>query len=110
MPRDARLLVALEPRSNTMRLGVHAETLGGSLELADAVFLSLPEGLGWSLEGLAGELGARLHTSSEVGALVASVTGSAHPGDWVVVMSNGGFGGIHEALLASLREKWHGGT
>ncbi len=110
MPRDARLLVALEPRSNTMRLGVHAKSLGGSLQLADAVFLSLPDGLGWSWEDLDGELGARLHRSSEVGALVAAMTASARPGDWVVVMSNGGFDGIHETLLTSLREKWHGGA
>jgi UDP-N-acetylmuramate: L-alanyl-gamma-D-glutamyl-meso-diaminopimelate ligase len=110
MPRDSRLLVALEPRSNTMRLGVHAETLGGSLEVANEVFLFLPEGLGWSSEGLYAHLGARLHTSSGIGELVASVTASAHPGDWVVIMSNGGFGGIHETLLTRLREKWHGGT
>jgi UDP-N-acetylmuramate: L-alanyl-gamma-D-glutamyl-meso-diaminopimelate ligase len=93
-----------------MRLGVHAETLGGSLELADEVFLFLPEGLGWSPEGLGVQLGARLHTSSGIGALVASLTASALPGDWVVIMSNGGFGGIHETLLTHLREKWHGGT
>ncbi len=110
MPRDRRLLVALEPRSNTMRLGVHAETLGGSLELADEVFLFQPEGLGWSPEGLGVQLGARLHTSSAIGELVTSLTNSAHPGDWVVIMSNGGFGGIHETLLTRLREKWHGGT
>jgi len=110
MPRDARLLVALEPRSNTMRLGVHSETLGGSLELADEVFLFLPERLGWSPEGLSVQLGTRLHTSAGIGELVASLTASAHPGDWVVIMSNGGFGGIHETLLTRLREKWHGGT
>jgi UDP-N-acetylmuramate: L-alanyl-gamma-D-glutamyl-meso-diaminopimelate ligase len=110
MPHGSRLLVALEPRSNTMRLGVHAETLGGSLELADEVFLFLPEGLGWSPAGLGTQLEARLHTSCGIGELVASVTASAHPGDWVVIMSNGGFGGIHETLLTRLREKWHGGT
>jgi UDP-N-acetylmuramate: L-alanyl-gamma-D-glutamyl-meso-diaminopimelate ligase len=110
MPQEGRLLVALEPRSNTMRMGVHAETLGASLDLADQVFLFLPEGLGWSPEGLGGQLGDRLHSVTAIEALVASVTASARPGDWLVIMSNGGFGGIHETLLARLREKWHGGT
>jgi UDP-N-acetylmuramate: L-alanyl-gamma-D-glutamyl-meso-diaminopimelate ligase len=108
LPSDRRLLVVLEPRSNTMRMGIHSESLGGALNLADQVFLFVPETLPWSTELLAKQLGHRLITGAEISDLVKAVTASAHPGDSVVIMSNGGFGGIHESLLASLGEKWHG--
>lgn len=108
LPVGRRLLVVLEPRSNTMRMGVHAESLGDALALADQVFLFVPEALRWSPASVAGQIGDRLTTGAAIPELVAAVTASARPGDSVVVMSNGGFGGIHESLLASLREKWHG--
>jgi UDP-N-acetylmuramate: L-alanyl-gamma-D-glutamyl-meso-diaminopimelate ligase len=104
MPPDGRLLVALEPRSNTMRMGVHAETLGGSLERADLVFLFLPEDLRWSPDEISEQLGPRLHLSSAIGELTEALARAARPGDWVVIMSNGAFGGIHETLLTRLRE------
>lgn len=104
MPAGGRLLVALEPRSNTMRMGVHAETLGGSLEHADRVFLFLPEDLGWSPEATRERLGPRLHLSSALGELTEALLRTARPGDWVVIMSNGAFGGLHETLLTRLRE------
>ncbi len=108
LPAGRRLLVVLEPRSNTMRMGVHAESLGGALALADQVFLFVPDALRWSPASVAGQIGDRLTTGAAIPGLVAAVTASARPGDSVVVMSNGGFGGIHESLLTSLREKWHG--
>ncbi|AHE99321.1 UDP-N-acetylmuramate:L-alanyl-gamma-D-glutamyl-meso-diaminopimelate ligase [Thioalkalivibrio paradoxus] len=104
-----RLLVALEPRSNTMRMGVHADTLGASLAQADGVYLLWPETLDWSPRRLRGELGERLVIGARVPELVAAVAAGARPGDSVVVMSNGGFGGFHDALLQQLREKWDGG-
>jgi len=109
MPPQGRLLVALEPRSNTMRMGVHAETLGGSLERADHVFLFLPEDLRWSPDGIRERLGPRLHLSSAIGELTDALVRAARPGDWVVIMSNGAFGGIHETLLTRLREIRDGG-
>ncbi len=108
LPVGRRLLVVLEPRSNTMRMGVHAESLGSALARADEVFLLVPDALGWSPTSVAGQIGDRLTTGAEIRELVAAVTASARPGDSVVIMSNGGFGGIHESLLASLGEKWHG--
>ncbi len=108
MPASGRLLVALEPRSNTMRMGVHAETLGGSLEHADRVFLFLQEDLGWSPQAIRERLGSRLHLSSAIGELTEALVLAARPGDWVVIMSNGAFGGIHESLLTRLRETWDG--
>jgi UDP-N-acetylmuramate: L-alanyl-gamma-D-glutamyl-meso-diaminopimelate ligase len=108
LPGERRLLVVLEPRSNTMRMGVHAESLAGALALADQVFLFVPDALRWSPASLAAQLGDRLTTGAEIPGLVAAVTESARPGDSVVIMSNGGFGGIHASLLARLGEKWHG--
>jgi UDP-N-acetylmuramate: L-alanyl-gamma-D-glutamyl-meso-diaminopimelate ligase len=108
LPGGRRLLVVLEPRSNTMRMGVHAESLGGALALADEVFLFVPDTLRWSPASIAAQLGDRLTADAEIPGLVAAITASARPGDSVVIMSNGGFGGIHESLLASLGEKWHG--
>jgi UDP-N-acetylmuramate: L-alanyl-gamma-D-glutamyl-meso-diaminopimelate ligase len=108
LPDGRRLLVVLEPRSNTMRMGVHAESLGGALAWADQVFLFVPDALGWSPASIAAQLGDRLTADAEIPGLVAAVTASARPGDSIVIMSNGGFGGIHESLLESLREKWHG--
>ncbi len=107
MPEASRLLVLLELRSNTMRMGVHAETLGGSLDTADRVFLFRPDALGWSPDALSRTLGPRLHMASGIDELAAATADNARPGDWVVIMSNGGFGGIHHALLARLRERWH---
>lgn len=108
IPAGGRLLVALEPRSNTMRMGVHADTLGGALEQADAVFLFLPEDLRWSPEALRTRLGSRLQLATAMGELVGALADAAQPGDWVVIMSNGAFGGIHEILLTRLRENMDG--
>jgi len=107
IPPPGRLWAAVEPRSNTMRMGVHADTLGDALAAADGVFLLQPAGLDWSLDRLIRDLGARLQRAPAVATLVDALTETAQPGDWVVVMSNGAFDGIHEALLTRLREKWH---
>lgn len=108
MPPEGRLLVALEPRSNTMRMGVHAETLAAPLARADLVYLLLPGDLGWSAAAIRNRLGERLYASSAVEDLVTALVRGARPGDWVVIMSNGAFGGIHELLLKTLRETWDG--
>lgn len=109
MPKEGRLLVALEPRSNTMRMGVHADTLGGALEHADRVFLFLPEELRWSPAAVRERLGPRLCLSAAIGELAEAMVAAARPGDWLVIMSNGAFGGIHETLLTRLRETRDGG-
>ncbi|MBS0364505.1 MAG: UDP-N-acetylmuramate:L-alanyl-gamma-D-glutamyl-meso-diaminopimelate ligase [Proteobacteria bacterium] len=99
----ARILVALEPRSNTMRMGVHSDTLAPSLQLADQVWLYTPPDLGWDAGGVLAGLGARGHASTDVAALARELARAARPGDHVVVMSNGGFAGLHERLLGELR-------
>ena len=100
----ARILAVLEPRSNTMRLGVHRDTLGPSLAAADLVFLYHPSDLGWDLGAAAASLGERGVVYADIDAIVAAVRAAARPGDHVLVMSNGGFGGIHAKLLAALAE------
>ena len=99
----ARILAVLEPRSNTMRLGVHRDTLGPSLAAADLVFLYHPSDLGWDLGAAAASLGERGIVYADIDAIVAAVRAAARPGDHVLVISNGGFGGIHAKLLDALK-------
>jgi UDP-N-acetylmuramate: L-alanyl-gamma-D-glutamyl-meso-diaminopimelate ligase len=99
---ERRILAVLEPRSNTMRMGVHAERLAGSLAAADQVWVYAPESLGWDAGSALRDLGARLHLSADTQAIVDEVTQMVAPGDQVLVMSNGGFEGIHQRLLDSL--------
>jgi UDP-N-acetylmuramate: L-alanyl-gamma-D-glutamyl-meso-diaminopimelate ligase len=99
----ARIVAVLEPRSNTMRLGVHRESLGPSLAAADEVWLHAPADLGWDAGAVTAALGARGHLGHDVDSLVASLRASLRPGDHVLIMSNGSFGGIHGKLLAALR-------
>lgn len=97
-----RILAVLEPRSNTMRLGVHNAELAASLDAADRVFLFAPPDLGWDAAGVFAGLGARAEIMDTVEAIVGRVAAESRPGDQVLVMSNGGFGGIHRQLLDAL--------
>ncbi len=96
-----RILAVLEPRSNTMRLGVMKAQLPASLGEADAVFC-YGAGLGWDAAEVLAPLGARARTYDAIGALVADVAATARAGDHILVMSNGGFGGVHQRLLDAL--------
>ncbi len=98
----ARILAVLEPRSNTMKLGVHRDTLAPALSAADRVWFHRPADLGWDLEAAAASLGTKAETVGEIDALVARLAAEARDGDHVLVMSNGGFGGLHGKLLAAL--------
>jgi UDP-N-acetylmuramate: L-alanyl-gamma-D-glutamyl-meso-diaminopimelate ligase len=97
-----RILAVLEPRSNTMRMGVHAAQLAGSLALADHVWVYAPPGLAWDPARTLGDLGPRLHLCTTVQDLVDQLSAQAIAGDSVLVMSNGGFEGIHRRLLDAL--------
>ncbi|RMD71492.1 MAG: UDP-N-acetylmuramate:L-alanyl-gamma-D-glutamyl-meso-diaminopimelate ligase, partial [Gammaproteobacteria bacterium] len=96
-----RLIAVVEPRSNTMRLGVHREGLAPALADADEVVLYQPPDLAWSLEEVARRL-PRAQVFSDLQDLVAHLAAQAIPGDQVVCMSNGAFGGIHDLLLEAL--------
>uniref|UniRef100_UPI003340A195 UDP-N-acetylmuramate:L-alanyl-gamma-D-glutamyl- meso-diaminopimelate ligase n=1 Tax=Castellaniella defragrans TaxID=75697 RepID=UPI003340A195 len=102
----ARILAVIEPRSNTMKLGAMAARLPEALAQADLVFChGAAEGrhaLGWNPAEVLAPLGARAWTGSDLDALVGAVCAAAHPGDHILVMSNGSFGGIHEKLLDAL--------
>ncbi len=97
----ARILAVLEPRSNTMKLGVMKAALADSLREADHVFC-YSGGIDWDAAGALAPLGKQASIHADLGELVAAIAGAARPGDQVLVMSNGGFGGIHERLLQRL--------
>ncbi|MEO6102639.1 MAG: cyanophycin synthetase, partial [Pseudoxanthomonas sp.] len=98
----ARIVVALEPRSNSMRLGAHSEALAPSLDRADAVvFLHRPE-LAWDAGKVVSAIRGDARTVGDVDALIEALRAIARPGDHVVFMSNGGFDGAPRRFLAAL--------
>ena len=97
-----RIIAVLEPRSNTMRMGVHRETLAPSLAAADEVWFYLPPDLGWDLEDAVRPLGSRAHFAAEIGNLIERLSADLRSGDHVLIMSNGAFGGLHSRLLDTL--------
>ncbi|MBP0591873.1 UDP-N-acetylmuramate:L-alanyl-gamma-D-glutamyl-meso-diaminopimelate ligase [Paraburkholderia sp. LEh10] len=101
-----RILAVLEPRSNTMKLGVMKAQLPSSLADADLVFgYGAPAGkdaLGWNLAEALAPMGDKAQAFNDIDALVNAVVAAAQPGDQVLVMSNGGFGGVHQKLLDAL--------
>jgi UDP-N-acetylmuramate: L-alanyl-gamma-D-glutamyl-meso-diaminopimelate ligase len=102
---DRRIVAVLEPRSATMKMGVHRETLGPSLSAADAVWMFAPPDLGWDAEAVVASLGAKGRLARTMDELVAGLAGGARAGDQVLIMSNGGFGGLHGKLLEALADR-----
>jgi UDP-N-acetylmuramate: L-alanyl-gamma-D-glutamyl-meso-diaminopimelate ligase len=100
-----RILAVLEPRSNTMKLGVHREQLAPSLNVADKSWFFAPKDLGWDLKGAVSSMGDRVRLTATIEELVQDLTAEARSGDHVLIMSNGGFGGLHDKLLAALRAR-----
>ncbi|HWU98034.1 MAG TPA: UDP-N-acetylmuramate:L-alanyl-gamma-D-glutamyl-meso-diaminopimelate ligase [Oxalicibacterium sp.] len=103
----ARILAVLEPRSNTMKLGTMKDALPGSLSDADLVFGYGAAGngkdsLGWNLGEALAPLGDKARAFDDLGKLVQAIAAAAQPGDQVLVMSNGGFGGVHQKILDAL--------
>ncbi len=103
--QGARIIAVLEARSNTMKLGVHRDHLAPALALADEAWLFNPPDLGWDLPGAVAPLGRKAHFAATVDALAAGLAGDSRPGDHILVMSNGGFGGLHDKLLTALRAR-----
>lgn len=99
----ARILVALEPRSNSMRAGVHTDALAPALAEADRVWFWSDPAWTWDPERVIRELSGRGETVSDVDALTESVASSSREGDHVVFMSNGGFGGARARLVERLQ-------
>lgn len=109
---DARILAVLEPRSNTMKLGIMKAQLPASLEAADMVYAygasDGKESLGWDLSEVLAPLNSsksdRAMAFIDLGALTAAVAKQARPGDHILVMSNGGFGGVHQKILTAIQQ------
>ena len=104
---NTRILAVLEPRSNTMKLGVMKSQLPDSLQDADLVFgygsATGKDALGWDLKESLAPLGSKAQAFDDLNLLMAAVKQAAKPGDHILVMSNGGFGGVHRKLLELLK-------
>jgi len=99
--QDGRILAVLEPRSNTMKLGVMKGQLPASLAQADRVFC-YSGGIDWDVAAAMSPLGDKAETHADLAIMIEHIVSQARAGDRIVVMSNGGFGGIHDTLLARL--------
>jgi len=99
----AKIWAILEPRSNTMRMGVHKQQLSDSLRAADEVILYQPEGLDWDMQPIIDQLGEHAQLCHRLDDIVQRLQQQAQAGDQVLVMSNGAFGGLHQLLLDALK-------
>ena len=104
--QTGRLLAVLEPRSNTMKLGTMKAQLPGSLVQADKVFCYQGPAVQWDTAAALAPLGEKAEEFKDLEALVKDVVGQAEQGDTILVMSNGGFGGVHKKLLDGLKSKF----
>ncbi|ENW98273.1 UDP-N-acetylmuramate:L-alanyl-gamma-D-glutamyl-meso-diaminopimelate ligase [Acinetobacter modestus] len=99
---ERKLWAIIEPRSNTMRMGSHKDGLAHSARLADEVIWYQPEGLDWDLQPVISASANKAEVSRSLDEIIARVVNEAGEGDAVVIMSNGGFGGLHQKLITAL--------
>jgi len=99
---EKRIFAVLEPRSNTMRMGIHADQLASALNDADRVYVLQPDDLQWDLQSVLSDLGSRVSVMTGPGQIVKAVGAEVSSGDTILVMSNGGFDGIHQRILDEL--------
>jgi UDP-N-acetylmuramate: L-alanyl-gamma-D-glutamyl-meso-diaminopimelate ligase len=100
---SGRIIAVLEPRSNTMRMGIHKDSLADSLVEADEVVLYQPEDLGWELDCVCARSKPPCQVLQTIGSIIEYVSKTAQNGDHVLIMSNGAFGGLHKKLLDELQ-------
>jgi UDP-N-acetylmuramate: L-alanyl-gamma-D-glutamyl-meso-diaminopimelate ligase len=100
---EQRIIAVLEPRSNTMRMGIHKASLPASLASADRVMVFSPPTLDWDAEAVFASLGEKATVFDTTQAIVETLKNEVRPGDQLLVMSNGGFEGIHQRILEALR-------
>lgn len=101
---DEKIVAILEPRSNTMKMGVHRDTLAAAFARADEVVLFQPEGIDWSMQEIATAIGDNACVLDDIDAIVKTVTQDAQSVTHLLVMSNGAFGGIHQKLIDALEK------
>lgn len=102
---NRKLIAILEPRSNTMKMGVHQQTLADSLRAADRVVLFKGSDIALSLASVAEQLGDKATIETHIEDIIKLVCREAKAGDEILIMSNGGFGGIHQTLLTALAKR-----
>ncbi|UCX03671.1 MULTISPECIES: UDP-N-acetylmuramate:L-alanyl-gamma-D-glutamyl-meso-diaminopimelate ligase [Shewanella] len=102
---NGKIIVVLEPRSNTMKSGVHKDTLANSMALADEAWLYQASNVGWDIADNMRSAAIPVTVSDDISQIVAQVSQAANPGDTVVIMSNGGFNGIHQQIINALLKK-----
>lgn len=100
---SARIWAVLEPRSNTMRMGAHKQQLAPSLVQADQVLMYQPENIDWDMQSVVDELGEKGRLLRTIDDIVLLLSKEVRPGDHVLVMSNGAFGGVHQKILDALK-------
>lgn len=100
--KNKRILAVLEPRSNTMKMGVHKDEIAPSLADADEVFIFQPETIPWQVSIITETLTQPADWDNNLDSLVEKIVQNAKTGDHILVMSNGAFGGIHQKLLHKL--------
>lgn len=103
---DEKIIAILEPRSNTMKMGVHQHTLLTSLSDADDVLLFEPDNLNWSLKSQADNAGMQCFNSTQI--IIDTVLENIMPNQHILIMSNGGFNGLHQHLVDGLAKKYSG--
>ena len=103
---DKKIIAILEPRSNTMKMGVHKDTLAESLTLADDTYLYQADNLGWDIEASFKNKTGSVHVFTSTQAIIDKVLAEANVGDHIIIMSNGGFEGIHQRILDGLEIKY----
>lgn len=101
---NRRLWAVIEPRSNTMRMGSHKEGLADAARLADEVIWYQPEGLDWDLQPVIEAAVNSAQVSHSLDEIIQRIRSEAAEGDAVVIMSNGGFGGLHQKLISALQD------
>ena len=102
---EGKVTVILEPRSNTMKSGVHKDTLASSLALASNAYLYQAGNIDWDISAAMSTAAVPVEVLFDIDEIIAKAVAQACSGDTIIVMSNGGFGGLHQKLLAQLTDK-----
>jgi UDP-N-acetylmuramate: L-alanyl-gamma-D-glutamyl-meso-diaminopimelate ligase len=99
---NGNIIVVLEPRSNTMKSGVHKDTLANSMALADVGYLYQADNIGWDIHASMANAPIPVTVFNNIEDIISTVATTANQGDTVVIMSNGGFNGIHQKIIKAL--------
>ena len=103
--KGGRIIALIEPRSNTMRMGIYKDRLAASTASADQVIWYQPPGLDWSLDSVIADSPVPAELSCDLDACIEQLVATLQSGDHLVIMSNGGFGGIHQRLMTALNDR-----